>query len=377
MTVFLLFLFYRSVIIFSDMKRFVDYILRDVDNENETKKIAVQMRFLCLIFVLFFVVQAIVFLIFENYVTAILNLVGASIYFISFHMTYKGHTLAVRRFLTFFTLGWTVFYVIAVGWDSGVQHFLFVLIVFFAMTSYTTPHLKVAFAAICCLVRILLYFYCKYNTALLPLTRGENTILQIVNSIAVISALTCLVLLFTMDSMNMEKKLINYNKRVELLANADPLTGLPNRRSMTTRIESDIKHAEKYGGFINLAIGDIDFFKKVNDTYGHAAGDDLLKELARIFMRETEGKGDVARWGGEEFLFLLPDMNGDEAMQLLDDLRDKIKKTEFNCEGNLIHITMTFGLEEWGNGQTYDQTIERADEKLYYGKNHGRNQVVF
>ena len=115
----------------------------------------------------------------------------------------------------------------------------------------------------------------------------------------------------------------------------------------------------------------------MNDTYGHAAGDALLKSLAKIFMESTAGRGECARWGGEEFLFMLPDINGDDAQSFLDDLRHKIKHTDFNCEGNQINITMTFGLEEWGMGQTYDQTIEAADEKLYYGKAHGRDQVVF
>ena len=359
------------------MKRLIAFILKDVDNENETKKVAVLMRILCLLFSAFFLVQAISFLFYDNYLTSILNFISIIAYMVGFALTYRGHTEATRRFITFFTLFWTILYVVAVGWNSGAQHFLMVLLVFFCMTSYTALFIKGLFSAFICFCRLCLYYYCKRFEPLIPLTSQEETILQLVNTIACFTALTCLVLLFTKDSMEMERKLINYNKRIELLANADPLTGLPNRRSMTSRIEADIRHAEKYGGFINLAIGDIDFFKKVNDTYGHAAGDSLLKSLAKIFMESTVGRGECARWGGEEFLFLLPDMNGDDAQSFLDDLRHKIKHTEFSCEGNLIHITMTFGLEEWGMGQTYDQTIEAADAKLYYGKAHGRNMVVF
>ncbi len=359
------------------MKRFIALIMKDVDNENETKKVAVQMRFLCLIFSIFFLIQAIVFLIFENYAMAIQNFASIFFYLLGFYMTYKGHTNGTRLFLTFFTLFWTFLYVIATGWDSGAQHFLIVVMVFYCVTSYASLARKSLFVAIVCICRLLLYYICHNIQPLLPITSAEQSILQVINTIASYMALAALVLLFTKDSLEMEKKLINYNKRIELLANADPLTGLPNRRSMIGRIEKDIAHAEKNGGFINLAIGDIDFFKHVNDTYGHAAGDALLKQLSKIFMETTAGKGEVARWGGEEFLFMLPDMNGDEAQSFLDDLRLKIKRTEFPCEGNNIKITMTFGLEEWGIGQTYDKIIEAADEKLYYGKEHGRDQVVF
>ncbi|MBP3278932.1 MAG: GGDEF domain-containing protein, partial [Butyrivibrio sp.] len=126
-----------------------------------------------------------------------------------------------------------------------------------------------------------------------------------------------------------------------------------------------------------IAIGDIDFFKNVNDTYGHEAGDFILQSLAEEFKNFMKARGFVARWGGEEFLFVLPRINGDEAMAVLDELRLIVKKREYVYKEHTIKLTMTFGIEEFSKISGVEKTIEEADKKLYLGKQNGRDQVVF
>ena len=127
----------------------------------------------------------------------------------------------------------------------------------------------------------------------------------------------------------------------------------------------------------SIAIGDIDFFKKVNDTYGHNCGDQVLTDLAKLFKEKTLGLGHVCRWGGEEFLFFFPGLNLDEASTLMDNIRLAISDLTIVYKDVSLHVTMTFGLEEYDYNSSPSEMVKHADDKLYYGKTHGRDTVIF
>ncbi len=157
------------------------------------------------------------------------------------------------------------------------------------------------------------------------------------------------------------------------LIERDPLTSLLNRRSCRSCID-DMKAR---GVPIIVAMGDIDFFKKINDNYGHAAGDAVLKGVSDIIKRFANGHGGIsARWGGEEFLIVLSDMNFGDMNEYMNDLMEEIRGSVFECGDSKISVTMTFGVAEHDKNKTVDDTINRADELLYSGKQSGRNKVV-
>ena len=164
----------------------------------------------------------------------------------------------------------------------------------------------------------------------------------------------------------MEQKLVRYNTKLQKLASVDALTGLWNRRSMWEYIRA-VEYDYEVGnaGFVSIAIADIDFFKRINDTYGHDAGDEVLKAVAELFMDKMKTYGRVCRWGGEEFLFVFYGRNGDAAYDVLQEIYDEIR------------ITMTFGLEEYDKNDGMEMAIRRADEKLYQGKETGRDKIVY
>ena len=149
-----------------------------------------------------------------------------------------------------------------------------------------------------------------------------------------------------------------------------------NRRAGEKYFEMIHRRSIREGFFVNVVMGDIDFFKKINDTYGHDAGDLVLKELALLFQEFMDGKGASIRWGGEEFLFVLTGINGDVAFLEMDRLRKIIENHEMKAGEQELHVTMTFGVEEVGTDQTLLDVLETADRKLYMGKARGRNQVV-
>ncbi len=160
------------------------------------------------------------------------------------------------------------------------------------------------------------------------------------------------------------------------LVEKDPLTNLNNRRSGQAKMDQIRKKSRSYGTKYAVAIGDIDFFKKVNDTYGHDAGDAVLKEVARILSAKMTGKGIVVRWGGEEFLFVMEDCDLESAKALLWDILAEIRQTSVQYGSQVIRFTMSFGVVAGDYSFKPETEINAADELLYYAKEHGRNRVV-
>lgn len=149
----------------------------------------------------------------------------------------------------------------------------------------------------------------------------------------------------------------------------DPLTRLLNRRACLQRVQE--WESKKY----TLVMGDIDFFKNVNDTYGHEMGDTVLKFVSNMLTEQTGENGFVSRWGGEEFLLCF-DCAETEVCEGLEKTRQRIEDKKFETDGHAFHITITFGLTEHGENEDFDETLKRADDLLYQGKKKGRNRIM-
>lgn len=169
---------------------------------------------------------------------------------------------------------------------------------------------------------------------------------------------------------------VEMTKRIRTFIETDPLTGLNNRRYVSYTLDKIRDRSIENGRPFCVAIGDIDFFKKVNDTYGHNAGDDVLKAVAAQLKEFMKARGFVARWGGEEFVMVFDNCGIKEAERLLNMLRENIQAmTVHSTEGFDIKVTMTYGVVN-GIYDTVEGMVERADNNLYNGKQNGRNQVV-
>lgn len=155
----------------------------------------------------------------------------------------------------------------------------------------------------------------------------------------------------------------------------DTLTELYNRRSGDRRLRQIIERSSTAGTPFCVCIGDIDYFKSVNDTYGHDCGDVVLRKMADVLKEHMNARGFAARWGGEEFLLVFDRMEMEGAHASLNELLEKIRSTEIPYDDRMIHVTMTFGLTK-GEGVDYNTLLRNADEKLYEGKAAGRNRVV-
>lgn len=174
---------------------------------------------------------------------------------------------------------------------------------------------------------------------------------------------------------DISKSSVRMQRSIRAFVETDPLTGLNNRRYVANAINKIAERQKETGMPFAIAISDIDFFKKVNDTYGHNAGDEVLKAVAQVFKTNMQGMGFAARWGGEEFILVFDKCKSEEGAEHLRKILDIIRAMTVETEGYKIKITMTFGIVD-GNGPDVEKMVEVADEKLYYGKTHGRNQVV-
>lgn len=170
---------------------------------------------------------------------------------------------------------------------------------------------------------------------------------------------------------------IGMYERVEELSNADGLTGLYNRRFFQENIERMASESARSKRTLSLIMLDIDFFKKVNDTYGHKAGDDVIKFLARTLRNNTRKVDIVARYGGEEFVILMPDTTKDGAYSVAEKIREIIRNALVITDEHQIKITSSFGISSFPDtAQSFDDLIKTADEALYFSKQNGRNRVT-
>ncbi len=170
----------------------------------------------------------------------------------------------------------------------------------------------------------------------------------------------------------MGRSAVKLQQSLKFLISSDPLTGLLNRRACNIKLNEIYKNS----GEFTAIIGDIDFFKTFNDKYGHFCGDEVLKTISYIFKSCIGNNGFAARWGGEEFLIIINSCEYEKVMKILNNIRTVIKEKGIDYNGEKLNVTMTFGVQKYEPGLTAEKVIDLADEKMYYGKNHGRNCVI-
>jgi two-component system, cell cycle response regulator len=175
-----------------------------------------------------------------------------------------------------------------------------------------------------------------------------------------------------------ERQLLEANERLRHMSRTDGLTGLDNRRYLEQQLDMMYAHSERLGEPLSVVICDLDRFKSVNDTYGHQAGDEVLKQFATLLKREAREIDRVARYGGEEFVILLPGTVLDAAVTFAERVRKGIEDHTFTFHGGTLQRTASFGVAAWPHPKVSncDGILRAADDALYVAKETGRNRVV-
>lgn len=165
--------------------------------------------------------------------------------------------------------------------------------------------------------------------------------------------------------------LVRLNLRLEEMATTDALTGVLNRRRFYELLDDELQRAARYDERFSLIMLDIDHFKRVNDTFGHAVGDAVLKSLAGVVQVALRANDSLSRWGGEEFVVLAPETGREEALRLAERLRERVSDEAFPAAGT---VTVSLGVAEHRHGESGDALLNRVDEALYRAKENGRDR---
>ena len=179
--------------------------------------------------------------------------------------------------------------------------------------------------------------------------------------------------------VELQREIQSKNRQLEAMALTDSLTGLPNRRAIDVWAPRELSGAIRYGFSLWVAMMDLDFFKKINDQYGHNAGDIVLQGFAEILRRNTRASDICGRVGGEEFVLALTHVEQRDVGPVIERIRRTVEEKEFSFQGKIIHATASFGVAGFRGEKRIDfaSLLARADDALYSAKRNGRNRVEF
>lgn len=270
----------------------------------------------------------------------------------------------------------TLLCIIMIGSDSGFPLYILAVIpvlFFIAFSIDQYGHLKYPIIYASC--SILLFFAANiYNFFFAPLYQDISKIAKLMlflyNSIIAFSLLTICSLLFILQIRASMTEIENQKEKLTVLANIDPLTGLLNRRKFKEDSRDLIQNEQKF----SILLSDIDDFKKVNDTYGHDCGDEVLVHVTSQIKNLIKEPNLVCRWGGEEIIVLYTG-TFEEGLAVAELLRARIANSSIRYNNENLSATITIGVAFFDGQESLDRVIVKADKALYKGKQNGKNQV--
>jgi len=230
--------------------------------------------------------------------------------------------------------------------------------------------------AMSCAAVTLIYYLPLMGVALPAHPVKDLTLLYLLCDLGLYIVMVVFVLLFELTKTQGFIKLEQALNFINELAIRDELTGSHNRRHLIKLIEGEKERATSNGTTFSLCLLDIDHFKRINDTYGHSAGDTVLREFARCIQQQIRETDSFGRYGGEEFLLMLPHTSQEQAHAFAEAVRQRIGRMDVSAISNELAVTVSIGVAEFRKGESIGQTVARADEALYQAKSGGRDRVV-
>ncbi len=271
------------------------------------------------------------------------------------------------------------FATVFVGWTPDFGMFLLMLVTMVFLMPNRNSKIPFIIMFSCIVPYCILHFlYIDEDSTVYQINETVYaTIFYVINFVIGGFVLIYTSVIYTFRNRYLECKLRVQNEQLKVMASIDPLTKLSNRRAMKKDLDEVSGKSKEGGKKYVVGIGDIDNFKKVNDTYGHDYGDIVLTTVASVIRDTIPENGHAARWGGEEFFFVLADSDIEEGRAVADSMISQIRQKQFTKDGVSFSVTMTFGICEGLPDDDVDAVITRADKRLYVGKNNGKNHTEY
>jgi diguanylate cyclase (GGDEF)-like protein len=259
--------------------------------------------------------------------------------------------------------------VVIIGWDAGFHYYVALIIPVLVVSPMRPPALRLGLAGVVVVAYAALAAWARHRVPMHVLDPMVLDGLFYANVFGFVSLLLFLAAFHARLIRRAESKL-------RKMATTDPLTQLPNRRSLTQAVQREEERIKRNKAPLSFVLCDVDHFKRVNDQHGHEMGDTVLKLVGQVLAEAMRNADFVARWGGEEFLAMLPETGADEAAGVAERLRQRVENLHMGTGGEPLRLSMTFGVATLREGETAEHAINRADAALYQGKHAGRNRVV-
>lgn len=252
------------------------------------------------------------------------------------------------------------------SWDSGFHYYIFIIA--FGVFLFPGARLIKGLAAI---ILIIYYALLYHFTQTGIQTMGEELtyMLHLINMVSVLCIIALLGYIFRSNIDQMIQNLHQMNGELERMAATDTLTGLFTRRKMYERIAEKMETEQNFC----VMMIDIDYFKTINDQYGHAVGDAVIVHVSKVIAANLENKGFVSRWGGEEFLAAAEASGDKEAGMLADSIKQGMITPPLLHYNEAVSVTVSVGIAKWKKGRNIEEVINEADRALYSAKQKGRN----
>jgi diguanylate cyclase (GGDEF)-like protein len=313
-----------------------------------------------LLFVPFFLLE-------HSRAQAAMNLCSAGLYALIYILLKRKHNrLAVRLIWAEVFCHATIGTLLS-GWNSGYYYYF---LMFVPTVAISLPRQRAI---------VLIGWLWAYFIALMilgatvhPITPIGHTALLFLQGYNV----TVLIGMVTYFTLMYRRLAISAEQKLKRLATTDPLTGLFNRRSTVEMAANCVAAVTRGGGDLSFILADIDHFKLINDKFGHSAGDAILTAVAAKLRELVRAQDVLARWGGEEFLVILPDTPIEGAAELAARFQERLTAFKPQIGDTHVGISLTMGVSTLAPGESFDAAVARADQALYRGKDQGRNRII-
>ncbi len=306
---------------------------------------------------------------------ALLNVGSVLIYLVSILLLRRGAVQAAYALGVTEVATHSVAATLVLGWDSGFHYYIPVL----AVLMFVHPRGRLQSLQLAAIALGLGYAGLAFATgSFSPSVALPADVLRIANAANggfLILVLSLLSFVTTSAALQAEDGLRDAVVRLDEVARTDELTGLMNRRSMEDELRRESARCDRTGRAFAIALADLDGFKGINDAYGHQAGDRVLAAAAACMLSTVRLNDQVARWGGEEFLILLPETEDREAVEVASRLCRAVRGMRLEHEGHPIGVTVTLGVAVRRDGD-WSVTLREADRALYRAKTSGRDRVL-
>ena len=296
----------------------------------------------------------------------LLNVVSVAMYAAAYLLIQQRRNAPAVALIWLETMAHSAIVSLLIGWDSGFHYFLLLFIPAIVVGSTAKRAIPMVLA--------LFVFYvgldslCVHYAPLSPLTAGGLQLAKWLNVGLIFGLFFSMALYYRNTVLKAERRLLEQATR-------DPLTGLSNRSDFQARAAAELARSSRTGVPVALVLGDIDFFKRINDDFGHDAGDKVLVRVATLIAANLREIDVLARWGGEEFLMLIPDSDGSKAVAVAERIRQALAGASIDIGGRRISVTMSFGVAQVLGAGDLQSATARADQALYNSKDNGRNRV--